>query len=65
MITRTGWGAAVASGALLIIGLAFGYHELTTLGVAGVVALLLAVAMVVRRPGLVVEREIQPARNAR
>jgi uncharacterized protein (DUF58 family) len=63
--TRT--GAWVAAGAVVVVaaGLAVGYPALTMLGVAGVVAVAIALLWLVRRPPLSVHRQIAPERVPR
>ena len=63
--TARGIGLAGAGAALLAAGLGFGYAELTALGAAAVVALLLAVAHAAWRPRLRVTRVVDPDRVAR
>jgi len=60
-------GILVLGGALIVLiaGLLLGYPELTGLGLAGLAAVLIAVAVVGRTPRVAVERVIEPARVTR
>lgn len=65
LLTRRGWGVLAAS---VLVGVAaglLGSRELATLTACGLVAVVLAVAWVARRPRLDVDRQIHPSRVMR
>lgn len=63
----TASGVAVAAGALVVLatGLGVGYPELTMVGVAGLVAAIVGLLWLVRRPPLSVRRQVAPERVPR
>src|SRR6476661_1022781 len=60
--TRTGRMLAIMAALLLIAGFLIDYPELVALGLACVLALLVAGAWMLVRPNLTVERDINPPR---
>jgi uncharacterized protein (DUF58 family) len=64
-ITTRGIGLLVAGLVLLAVGFQFGYPELTVLGCAAVLAVVLAVAYAALRPVLTVTRRAEPDRVMR
>lgn len=65
LLTRRGWGVLVGSLALAVPAGLLGSRELATLTACGLVAVVLAVLWVARRPRLEVRREIEPFRVMR
>ncbi len=63
-VSPRGRGLAASSTVLIGLGMAFGYPELVVLGMAGIVAVLAALAYVARLPALAVTRVADPARVA-
>jgi uncharacterized protein (DUF58 family) len=63
--TTRGVGTALAGGALIAAGFAFGYPELAVLGVAALGAVLCAIGYALVRPGLRVQRTVDPDRVTR
>lgn len=64
-VTARGWGVAVGSVLLLVASAALGYPEVALVATAGLVALLVGLVTVGRRPRLRVRRTIEPARVTR
>lgn len=62
MLTRAGWGMAVAAAVLLVGGLTLQYPELLAVGVTCLLALGLAGLWMLARPQLELSREIHPVR---
>jgi uncharacterized protein (DUF58 family) len=65
VLTRLGWGIAVASVALYAAGAWLGYPELAVLAVGGALAVASALLWTLPRPSLAVRREITPLKIAR
>src|SRR5690606_17823433 len=65
MPTRRGIGVLVAGALLVGAGYRYGYPALVALGAVALVAFLAALLIAGARPGLVVERTVDPARVAR
>ncbi|PWI45534.1 DUF58 domain-containing protein [Streptomyces sp. ICBB 8177] len=65
MLTPTGWGVGVAGAVLTALGYAFGYREAAALGVAGLLAVAVAVVWTLPRPRLEATRRIAPRKVAR
>ncbi|HEY4377818.1 MAG TPA: hypothetical protein VGM93_11705, partial [Acidimicrobiales bacterium] len=63
MLNRQGWIVTTGSVALLVIGRLFGLFELFLVGIAGLVLVGTALAVVLAaRPSLEVHREVHPQR---
>jgi uncharacterized protein (DUF58 family) len=65
VLTRLGWGTAVASVLLYAGGAWLGYPEASVLAAGGILAVAAAVLWTLPRPRLTVRREISPDRVAR
>lgn len=65
MLTRLGWGIAVASVAVYAAGAWLGYPEAVVLAAGGVLAVVTALLWTLPRPRLTVRREISPLKVAR
>jgi hypothetical protein len=61
-LTATGRGVLGGSVVLYPVGVVLGYDLLVTVGAGGLVALALGVALVARRPRVVIHRRVQPDR---
>jgi uncharacterized protein (DUF58 family) len=65
VLTRLGWGIAVASVVLYAAGAWLGYPEAVVLAAGGVLAVVTALLWTLPRPRLTVRREISPLKVAR
>jgi uncharacterized protein (DUF58 family) len=65
MITRAGWGTLAASVALYAAAAPLGYQQAGALAAGGVAAVGAGLLWTLRRPKLLVQREITPAKVAR
>ena len=65
MLTRLGWGIAVASVVLYAAGAWLGYPEAVVLAAGGALAVVTALLWTLPRPRLTVRREISPLKVAR
>ncbi|MGH3429421.1 MAG: DUF58 domain-containing protein [Mycobacteriales bacterium] len=64
-VTRRGFGLLLAGVTLILTGLLFGYHELTIIGVAALLAVAGALIFAMRRWTLDVHRDVEPDRIIR
>ncbi|MGK4905059.1 DUF58 domain-containing protein [Streptomyces albus] len=65
MLSPTGWGALVGGAALTGVGYGFGYTEAAVLGLAGLLAVAVALLWTGRAPRLAVRRRVTPRKVAR
>jgi uncharacterized protein (DUF58 family) len=65
IVTLRGWGLIAAGAAMLGAGFAFGYADLTILGVIAVTSVVVALGYAALRPELAVRRKVDPDRVSR